>query len=125
MERLELPIRSWVKEQFFEYLYGTNSQTSPLKEAFAEQFPGVAEVVRVHKRKDHAFLPRLMQNIEANFMINTVCRRLMKEMPEAPVLTIHDSILTTEPFVEPIRAVIGEEFSRLGLSPTLHGKRYG
>ncbi|MBN9519344.1 hypothetical protein J0H58_12615 [bacterium] len=125
MDRLELPVRMWVKAQFFEVIYGDNRSRSPLKADFAEVFPNVAEVVRVHKRKDHGFLPRLMQNIEANFVINTVCRRLMKELPEAPVLTIHDCVLTTPPYEDAIAGVMREEFARLGLHPTFHIKRHG
>lgn len=125
MEEREMPLRHWVKTEMFEVLFGPNRLKSRLKDIFEKMFPGVAEVIRVHKRKDYAFLPRLLQNIEANFVINGVCRRLMVEMPDAPVYTIHDSILTTRPFVEPIRQIIFEEFARLGLAPTLHEKDYG
>lgn len=125
MEDREMPLRQWVKTEMFEVLFGSNRLQSRMKEIFGEMFPGVAEVIRVHKRKDYAFLPRLLQNIEANFIINGVCRRIMVEMPDAPVYTIHDSILTTRVFVEPIRQIIFEEFARLGLTPTLHEKDYG
>lgn len=49
----------------------------------------------------------------------------MQEIPDAPVFTIHDSLMTTSPFVDAVRAIIIEEFSRLGLSPTLHEDDYG
>lgn len=125
MEEREMPLRQWVKTEMFEVLFGSNRLQSRMKDIFGEMFPGVAEVILVHKRKDYAFLPRLLQNIEANFIINGVCRRLMVEMPDAPVFTIHDSVLTTRPFVEPIRQILVEEFARLGLTPTLHEKDYG
>lgn len=125
MEDREMPLRHWVKTEMFEVLFGSNRLKSRLKDIFEETFPGVAEVIRVHKTKDYRFLPRLLQNIEANFVINGVCRRIMTVMPEAPVYTIHDSILTTRPFVEPIRQIMVEDFARLGLTPTLHEKDYG
>ena len=125
MDRMNFPIRKWAKKDVFAVIYGTNSFTSPLKEDFNEFFPGVAEVVRVHKRKDYRYLPHLMQNIESNFVINTVCRRLMNEIPDAPVFTIHDSILTTRPWVEQIQKIMQDEFGKLGLSPTLHEDDYG
>lgn len=125
MELREIPLRHWVKTELFEVLFGSNRLKSRLKNIFEDMFPGVAEVIRVHKTKDYAFLPRLLQNIESNFIINTVCRRIMDEMPDAPVYTIHDSILTTRLFVEPIRQIMVEEFARLGLMPTLHLKDYG
>lgn len=125
MEDREMPLRHWVKTEMFEVLFGSNRLKSRLKDIFEETFPGVAEVIRVHKTKDYRFLPRLLQNIEANFVINGVCRRIMTEIPDAPVYTIHDSILTTRPFVEPIRQIMVEDFARLGLTPTLHEKDYG
>lgn len=125
MNDREMPLQHWAKTELFEVLFGSNRLKSRLKDIFDDMFPSVAEVIRVHKRKDYAFLPRLLQNIEANFVINTVCRRIMTEMPDAPVFTIHDSILTTRPFVEPIRQIMVEEFARLGLTPTLHEKDYG
>ena len=125
MEILEMPLRHWLKQEAFEVIYGPNRKKTRLKSIFEELFPGVAEVIRVHKRKDYRFLPRLLQNIEANFVINTVCRRIMTEMPDTPMFTIHDSVLTTRQFVEPVRRIMFEEFARLGLTPTLHQKDYG
>jgi hypothetical protein len=120
----DIPVRDRVKKELFLVLYGKNSLRSDLKATFRELFPHVAQVIRVHKAKDHTFLSRLMQNIESNFMISTVCRRIMIEIPDAPVFTIHDSILTTAPFVEAIRGIMIEEFARLGISPTLHDEDY-
>ena len=125
MEEQEMPLLHRVKNELFKVLFGSNHLKSRMKDVFKELFPSVAEVIRVHKTKDYRFLPRLLQNIEANFIINTVCRRIMLEMPEVPVFTIHDSILTTRPFVEPIRQIMIDEFARLGLTPTLHQKDYG
>ena len=125
MEEQEMPLLHRVKNELFKVLFGSNHLKSRMKDVFKELFPSVADVIRVHKTKDYRFLPRLLQNIEANFIINGVSRRLMVEMPDAPVYTIHDSILTTRPFVEPIRQIMVEEFARLGLTPTLHEKDYG
>ena len=125
MGRREILVRDWIKEEFFQMIYGKNSFRSPLKDDFRELFSGVAQVMQVHKRRDYRFLPRLMQNIEANFVINGLCRRLMRELPEAPVFTIHDSLLTTGQYVQAFQEVILEEFARLGLQPTLHVKDYG
>ena len=125
MKEREMPLLHTVKTELFEVLFGSNRLKSRLKDIFGDMFPGVAEVIRVHKTKDYRFLPRLLQNVEANFIINTVCRRIMLEMPEVPVFTIHDSVLTTRLDMEPIRQIMIDEFARLGLTPTLHQKDYG
>lgn len=125
MAEASLPIRSLVKEQLFQVLFSSNKSRFQFKAGFEDTFPHVAEVVREHNRKDHAFLSRLLQNIESNFVINTVCRKLMTEIPDTPIFTIHDSLLTTEPFVAPVKKIMFEEFARFGLHPTLHETDYG
>lgn len=124
-ENLEVPRhRKWVKEDFFAYLFGRNSHRSELKSLFAETFPHVAKLIKIHKQKDHAHLPNLLTNIESTFIINIVCRRLMNQHPAVPVFTIHDSILTTKPHVEQIRSIVLQEFENLVLTPTLHVTEY-
>ena len=49
----------------------------------------------------------------------------MTEMPQAPLITIHDAILTTRPFVESVKTIIHEEFIRQGLFPKLKVEDYG
>jgi len=121
----DIPSKSWAKENFFEVLFSKNNFQSKLKSAFTEEFPNVAEVIRVHKRRNYQFLAQLLQNIESNFMINNVCRTIMNEMPEAPIFTIHDSIMTTKPYVDRITHVMKAEFASLGLSPRIKPEDYG
>jgi hypothetical protein len=48
-----------------------------------------------------------------------VCRRILKDAPAVPLLTIHDAVVTTEEHAGYVREVMAEEFGRLGLRPTL------
>ena len=114
--------RFYVKRDFFEMLFSKNRHETPLKGRFREQFPNVLAVIQDLKRKDYRFLACLLQNLEAHVMINRVCRRIMVEMPEAPIFTIHDSILTTEPYLSRVQEIILEEFQSLGIRPTLRRK---
>jgi hypothetical protein len=93
------------RARFKEFFFGTvffcpNRVYSPLqrmfKAMFTEEFPGVSRLIARLKRKDHQFLACLMQHYEACYMMAGVCPRLMKGRPEAPLLTIHDSVLTTD-----------------------------
>lgn len=119
----DIPIRAWAKEQFFGVLFSKNYFQSKLKSAFTEEFPNVAEVIRVHKKHNHQHLAQLLQNIESNFIINNVCRRIMKEMPEAPIYTIHDSVLTTTQYIDQVNHIMEAEFATLGLSPSIKLER--
>lgn len=125
MEAADIPVRKWAKEALFHILYGKNGARSPAKKRFYELFPKVAQVIREHKRKDHRFLPQLLQKIESSFVINNVCRRLMNESPEAPIFTIHDSILTTPEHAEFVLTIFREEFATHGLAPQFHLTQYG
>ena len=125
MSQAGIPHRNCAKKAFFEVLFGTNQFCSPLKRRFVATFPGVAEVARLHKRNDYRFLSHVLQNIESHFVINTVCRRLMSELPEAPVFTIHDSILTTPKYAGRVQASFEDEFALIGLSPSFEITDYG
>jgi hypothetical protein len=118
-DELNIKSRKTAKEEFFLYVYGRNRQSSDVKTLFREEFPNVAAFIKEHKKKDHAFLAQLMQAVESNFVINIVCRRLMEFHKDVPVLTIHDSILTTQENVDLVHSILVEEFSGLGMTPEL------
>lgn len=131
MERLRIPPakRSGFKTKFFiNVMFGKPQRSCHSEEwkLFARCFPHIAKLICEIKNEDgHPALARLLQRVESSLMINRVCRRLMKEHAEVPVLTIHDSILTTRKFVPLVRQVIEEEFARLGLQPQLNLEEYG
>lgn len=70
------------------------------------------------KKQNHARIAWMMQNEESTLFIGRICRRLMKERPELPLYTIHDSLVTTERNLDFVERVAMEEFSTLGVSPT-------
>lgn len=122
---IERMSRKEFKRQFFQVLFGANSYHTEFRQLFRELFPQLSKVIHRHKRRKPQYLAQLMQWYESNFVIGTVCRRLMENHPEFPVLTIHDSILTTAPHAETVKSIIEQEFSNLGLFPTLKIKKYG
>jgi hypothetical protein len=85
----------WKRDFFGGVFFCSNRTQSPFKELFRNEFPTVSEIVCDLKRKDHAHLAHYLQRAESSVMIHRVCRRLMDEHPDTPVLTIHDSISTT------------------------------
>jgi hypothetical protein len=112
--------RDDVKEQLFGILYGRIGMPSPLLKVMNGEFRHVMQVVRAAKQVDYRRLPRLMQRLESSIIINGVAQRVMVELPQAPLFTIHDSILTTEEFCLPIVAIMRQQFARIGVSPTVH-----
>jgi len=54
--------------------------------------------------------------------IYQICGRIMKENPDAPVFTIHDSLMTTLQHKDYIYDVMMSEFESLGVRPTIRKK---
>ncbi len=88
-----------------------------------DRFPTAHAVCHAIKAEDYANLARLMQRIESYVIIESVCRRLMEEYPEVPIITVHDAVFTTERHKPLVQDVIHETFRQvLGVSPMFKGE---
>jgi hypothetical protein len=107
--------RGAFKEMFFrETFFGKT-----VSKKFRFLFPSIAKYLLEIKKKDYRRLAWMMQKAESNLVINRICRRLMNEYKDAFITTIHDSIMTTEQYVEDIKKVMLEEFKEFDLSPSI------
>ncbi len=116
--------RSDLKKKFFAWLYGKpgcrgDYYQPEVHQAMWDLFPDVCGAVEKMKRHDYRELAREMQRVESQFVIDTVCRRLMLEHPALFVTTIHDSISTIAGSESIVMHVFREEFDRIGLNPIL------
>jgi hypothetical protein len=125
--------RRFKDDLWFHFLYGSNKELDrckadphlrhlvPLIELFQTEFPTVYEYMWRAKLRNYRKLPCEMQRLEARIMIDTVVGWLAENMPEAPLLTIHDSVLTTPEYVPLVERLIGVAFEAHGfLKPTLN-----
>ncbi len=116
--------RKDVKAAVFQVLFTDNryfgQDDAKPKRIFQEMFPQVYEVFKQLKSKDKSLLPRLLQSIESYLIINVIAKRISEEYPDAPIYTIHDSISTTEEYVDVVERIISEELSKaIGYAPKL------
>jgi hypothetical protein len=115
--------RRRVKVRFYRVLFGRNPRRgrwpNELRRRFADRFPTVAAVLAELKRKDYKHSVRLLQSFESFLFIHTICGRLMRECPDAPVYTIHDSILTTGAYAAVVVRLIREAFAAYGVEVQL------
>jgi len=111
------------KDEFFLMLYGPLTD-SPMTQVMQREFPSVMAFMVWHKRR-HGFkqLSREMQRAESKLMIEGVCGTLMERNPRIPLLTIHDSIMTTAEFIPVVSKTIRAEFRKLGIWPTVKTKQ--
>jgi hypothetical protein len=101
------------------------SKFTPEWKQFSAEFPAIAGIIRELKQVyGHAVIAWILMRVESTLIIDRVCRRLMNESPEAPVVTIHDSILTTPKYRDKIEKVVLEEYGSVGLRPTLNIEDY-
>ena len=111
--------RNHAKDKFFKGVLFCKPYPNKYRSLFGERFPTVTRVIEELKAKDHRHLSHHLQRCESAAMIHGVCDRLRVELPAAPLLTIHDCLLTTRPYLGPVRAVLKDEFRSLSLSPSV------
>ncbi|WP_298367580.1 hypothetical protein [uncultured Lutibacter sp.] len=116
--------RKEVKTAVFQVLFTDNrflgQEDAKPKKVFKKIFPHVYEVFRQIKSKDKSLLPRLLQSIESYLIIDVIAKRISEEYPDAPIYTIHDSISTTEEYVDAVEEIMKDELSKaIGHAPSL------
>jgi hypothetical protein len=121
---LECTDRKQVKSAVFQTLFTGNTfigqQKAAPKRLFADLFPDVYDIFKLIKKKDKSLLPRLLQSIESYLVIDVICKRISKELPKAPIFSIHDSIATTMEYIEKVKEIMLDEFNKsIGFAPEL------
>lgn len=105
--------RDEVKPLFLAVIYGRpGDMDTKVGQAIRKLYPAVFDaVLDLNYRLGHGGLPRLMQTLESRVMIGRVAARLVRERPEMPLLTVHDSVLAPAEFVPVVQSTIAEEWA--------------
>lgn len=112
--------RDQLKKKVFQIIYGKPfiMERSSLSRTFKGIFPTVfAMLLEMKKSKGFEWLGRELQRRESRSMINGVCERLREDNPDIPVVTIHDSIMTTQEHIGTILEYLNDEFGRYAYRP--------
>ncbi|MDO7874358.1 hypothetical protein Q5H93_06410 [Hymenobacter sp. ASUV-10] len=130
-ERPLPPDESGLKRLVLALLYSPagpgrpGSWRAPYKAAFAALLPTVYAVTEAFKRRDLALLPCLMQAFEAHLMLDVIARRIGEELPQAPLFSIHDALVTSAEHAEAVEAIMRQELHRAtGLEPSIKLKSW-
>jgi hypothetical protein len=118
--------RSRFKREFFGQVFFCRND--PIKESarmFGDAFPNVYASIRSMKADDYCELAHRLQRAESDLMIGGVASRIVRELPDAWIATIHDSIVTTSGQAESVKAIMLEEFAKIGLRPTINTETLG
>jgi hypothetical protein len=88
---------------------------STLRMFFRHEFPQVAEIIDNIKTVSYKHLSHRLQRVEGTFVIDTICRKIMKDKPKIPILTIHDSVMTHEEHAPYVKGLILDGLREMGL----------
>jgi hypothetical protein len=114
------PNRSAVKKKMMMILFddGAYMQGDAGFKLFQKWFPSEAAIVSLLKtisRETKAsdpddtslnFLPILLQRMESYLILEKVCKKISKELPDAPIIPVHDCIMTSVDFADKVEEVV-------------------
>jgi len=112
------------RKQLKERLFRTVFFGKTIQSSFQERFPLVSEFIRLFKKKDHRHLAQTLQRLESKVVIHQICNAVHEADPNIPILTIHDSILTTIDHADSLESVLKIELDKLILKPSYRKESY-
>jgi len=119
-------IREASKRLTLRLLYTPAKKKDEHYKAFKSRFPKICDFFVFLKnysgRKDsYKKFPKLLQHIESDCIIDNVTKKIAKKYPHAPIFTIHDSVVTTEEYIDEFQDLMYSYISEYtyGLTPKL------
>lgn len=106
--------KDFFKDVFFSKV--TKAWTTPIKDAFIQEFPNIYALINQLKAKDYRDFAVSMQKLEASIMIDTVAKKMVKA--GKCILTLHDAIVTdNEEDLLLAEELISDAMVKYGISP--------
>lgn len=114
------PDRATVKRKMMMILFddGAYMENDPGFLSFSKWFPKEATLISMIKKFSREaklkepneeglnFLPILLQRIESQLILEKACKRVTEELPDAPIIPVHDCVMTTEDYSKQVAEVI-------------------
>lgn len=108
------------KVVFRDVLYGQRMRVTSTTKRLKKQFPGYWRTIGEMKWPDYTQLAVRMQSEEAKVIFGAVEEFATQAGGDAPILTIHDSLVTTAPYADQAQTALLRVFElRHGLKPSV------
>ena len=109
------------KVEILKYIFGEHDNNHiRLNKYFREHFLFFHMLMAYYKRNDSTVLAMLLQSMESDVFIKTICTRLYDENPGIVLFTIHDAIVCPKGKYEDIvEAVVNDELSKVVDKPNV------
>ena len=117
--------RDELKPRVFQILYGHKGvmQNAELSKTFETIFPtAYGMLLKLKAEKGYKWVGTELQRRESGVIIKGVCNRLRVEHPDVPVVTVHDSLMTTGEHLELVHELLRREFGRFPMLPRFRVK---
>jgi hypothetical protein len=119
--------KKFKKSIFSGVLFDINrNKLSKYEMLFQKEFPTIFAAIRVIKSKDHNAMAIMLQKMESHFIFNAVAvidREIGRG--KAPLLTIHDSIVSTGEYIDKVKQIMECLFQKeFGQLPSLEVTKF-
>jgi hypothetical protein len=85
---------------------------------FEEDFPHVVAVMEALKSRRYLDIGVVLQRLESKLLLRNFIRAFSQKFPDAPIFTVHDSIITTEELKDEAISTISKVYNdKIGISP--------
>jgi hypothetical protein len=116
--------REKVKKNLMPFLFGPTYYQSKIIQIFRYEFPTITRFINEIKKGDHSKLAILLQNLEANYILEIAAPKLLER--KIPFIPIHDSFLVPEEFAYEVKKILVDTFyEKYKLPITIDFKKYG
>jgi hypothetical protein len=120
MDKSGIKDRNIVKEWTYKVLFGRNVSNSKADKLFSSLFPSIHNFIKLYKKEkgNYKVLAYELQRSESSLLFNKVVRNIMIELPDAKIVTVHDSIIVPVCYKDEISKIFNyileEEFTSVG-----------
>ena len=117
--------REEVKRSIFQTIFGEAKlmHLTSLGQVFQKTYPTAAHILLESKRtKGYKWIGHELQRRESQVVINVVCERLRCDYGDVPLVTVHDSILTTQRNLGLVSDLLTQACQRYPYPPTFKTK---
>lgn len=117
--------RDDLKRKVFQVLYGSRhcQEHAELGAQFQGQYPTAFKMLDTLKRQmGYEWVGRELQRRESQIVINSLVGDLLRDHPDVPIVTIHDSLMTTEKHLPLVQSLLRQHLTRNYYQPRLKHK---
>jgi hypothetical protein len=96
---------------------------SELGPQFRSQYPTAFNMIdNLKKHMGYEWVGRELQRRESQVVINGLVGDLLLDHPEIPIVTVHDSVMTTNDHMPTVKALLRQQLARIYFQPKLKDK---